>query len=100
MNNRKPRKVYFSDAEWALVIEKAWGHGYSSRGKYIREEALGAMRDGPKAIELRALVRIANALLSMSHHYQGSQTRVLAREIREVLKQVLAYIWEKHHAHR
>ncbi len=100
MNLRKPHKVYFSDAEWTLVAEKAREHGYSSRGNYIREVALGVMRDGPKEVELRALTRIANTLHSLSHHYNARQTRVLASDIREALQEVRAYLLSNHHAHR
>ncbi len=100
MTRNRVLKVRFTEAERLLISERTKEHGYSAASRYVREKALGVTRSGPKEMELRGLIRTANTLQSMALSLSNTHTRVLAREVRDVLFAVKEFLLERHHGNR
>ena len=92
---RHPRKIRFSDEEWAVIVDRARLCGRAP-ARYVRETALGAVPKSTRTQANAALVhhlgRIGTTLrtLSIEISAQGEPSR--AREIDGVLAEILAAV--------
>ena len=92
---RQPRKIRFTDEEWAVIVDRARRCGRAP-ARYVRETALGAV---PRATRTQAigpvihqLGRLGNQLRQLSEHLTERGELVPASEISQALGDILAVV--------
>lgn len=81
MTRDKIQKIQFTKNERLRVSERARQYGYRKDAQFVREAALGVLQSGPKDMELRALIRMANALQYMARALSNARTRRGCRSV-------------------
>ena len=71
---RQPRKIRFSDSEWAVIVDRARLCGRAP-ARYVRETALGAL---PRTTRTQAIAPVVHQLGLL-----GTQLRALSAKITE-----------------
>ncbi len=99
MTKRKEFNIRFSAAEKLRAKELSLQAGYKSISGYVRSLIFCPRRMGAKETELRFLIIIGNSLHSMAE-FVAQGKPVLAKDIRENLELVVAFIRERRHARR
>lgn len=92
---RQPRKIRFSDSEWALIVERARLCGRAP-ARYVRETALGAVPRPGKAETTAPLIhelgRVGTTLAALAKREgeagDAERTRLIDQALREVLDAV------------
>ena len=92
---RRPRKIRFSDEEWAIIVDRARLCGRAP-ARYVRETALGATprarRTQATAPVIRQLGRLGNQLRQLSDRLTERGELVSATEISEALGEILGVV--------
>ena len=92
---RQPRKIRFSDKEWAVIVDRARLCGRAP-ARYVRETALGAV---PKATRTHAtapaihqLGQLGNQLRQLSERLSERGELAPAIEVSRALDEILAVV--------
>ena len=92
---RLPRKIRFTDEEWAVIVDRARLCGRAP-ARYVRETALGAV---PRATRMQAIApvihqlgRLGNQLRQLSERLAERGELAPASEISQALGDILAVV--------
>ena len=92
---RRPRKIRFSDEEWAVIVDRARLCGRAP-ARYVRETALGAVpratRTQATAPVIHQLGRLGNQLRQLSDRLAERGELASAAEISQALGEILTVV--------
>jgi len=92
---RRPRKIRFTDEEWAVIVDRARLCGRAP-ARYVRETALGAVpratRTQSTAPFIHQLGRLGNHLRELSDRLAERGEPAPAAEISQALAEMLAVV--------
>ena len=92
---RRPRKIRFSEEEWAVIVDRARLCGRAP-ARYVREAALGAVprRTRTQAIApvIHQLGRLGNQLRQVSERLTERGESASASEMSQALSEILAVV--------
>ena len=92
---RLPRKIRFTDEEWAIIVDRARLCGRAP-ARYVRETALGAVPRGTRtqaiAPVIHQLGRLGNQLRQLSERLTERGESRSASEISRALGDILALV--------
>ena len=92
---RQPRKIRFSDEEWAVIVDRARLCGRAP-ARYVRETALGAVpratRTQATAPVIHQLGRLGNQLRQLAARLAERGELASATEISQTLGEILTVV--------